>query len=266
MEQSTLPRMPFWVKMAFFLGDALLLGVALVITLEAPHPLPLNHALLLTAAVANGAILFIIPFVLEYKATVRLYEAAELRTAAEQFEDLEATQRLIHQASGQWQTVQEHCNKAVAAANDVVAKMSAERKEFESFSQQASDSERAHLRLELEKHRRMEGEWLEVLVFICDNVYAIHQAGLRSGQTAYAEQLSKFQHVIRDAVRRVGLTPHEAQAGELFDEQKHQPVDPAQPIAPGTPIAETVATGFTFQGQGIRRIIVAAQTSAPAPS
>ena len=126
--------------------------------------------------------------------------------------------------------------------------------------------ERAHLRLELEKHRRMEGEWLEVLVFICDNVYAIHQAGLRSGQTAYAEQLSKFQHVIRDAVRRVGLTPHEAQAGELFDEQKHQPVDPAQPIAPGTPIDETVATGFTFQGQGIRRIIVAAQTSAPAPS
>ncbi|MBI1840396.1 MAG: hypothetical protein HYR88_06030 [Verrucomicrobia bacterium] len=261
MDQSILPRMPLWVKMAFFLGDALLLGVALVITLEAPHPLPLNHALLLTAAVANGAILFVIPFVLEYKATVRLYEAAELRTAAEQFDELAETQRLIHQASGQWQTVQEHCNKAVAAANEIVGRMSIERKEFETFSQQASDSERAHLRLELEKHRRMDAEWLEVLVFICDNVYAIHQAGLRSGQPGYAEQLGKFQHIVRDAVRRVGLTPHEAGPGELFDDQKHQAADPAEAIAAGTPIAETVATGFTFQGQLIRRIIVAPEVS-----
>ncbi|MBM3847406.1 MAG: hypothetical protein FJ405_14135, partial [Verrucomicrobia bacterium] len=66
MDNLMFPRMPVWAKTAFFLGDALLLGVAVVILLEAPRPLPLPQAILLTAAVVNGAILFVLPFLLEY--------------------------------------------------------------------------------------------------------------------------------------------------------------------------------------------------------
>ncbi len=256
MEQSTLPRMPFWVKIAFFLGDALLLGVALVIVLEAPHPLPISHALLLTAAVANGAILFIIPFMLEYKAAVRLTEAAELRSASEQFASLEQVQHDIRLATGQWQTVQEHCLKAVEAARSISETMIEEGKAFAKFSQQAGESEKAHMRLELEKSRRKEGEWLEVLVFINDHVFALYQAGQRSGQPAYAEQLSRFQAAVRDVTRRVGLVPFEAQENEPFNPERHQLAEPDAPIPPGAVVGETIAAGYTFQGQPIRHIVV----------
>lgn len=262
MEQSTLPRMPFWVKIAFFLGDALLLGVALVIVLEAPHPLPLPHALLLTFAVANGAILFIIPFMLEYKAMVRLTEAAELRAASDQFASLEEVQKDIRLATGQWQTVQEHCLKAVAAAKEISETMIEEGKAFAQFSQKAGESEKAHMRLELEKLQRKEGEWLEVLVYICDHVFALYQAGLRSGQPAYAEQLGRFQGAIRDVARRVGLIPYEAVENEPFDDKRHQLADATVQAPAGSVVGETVATGYTFQGQAIRRIVVTLKEAA----
>ena len=99
--------------------------------------------------------------------------------------------------------------------------------------QRANDSERATLRLEVEKLRRAEADWLQVLVRMLDHVYALHQGALRSGQPMLIEQVGNFQNACRDAARRVGLTPFTANEAEPFDAQRHQLIEDERHTAPG---------------------------------
>jgi len=78
----------------------------------------------------------------------------------------------------------------------------------------------ATLRLEVEKLRRVESEWLQVAVRMLDHVYALHQGACRSGQPHLIEQVGSFQNACRDAARRVGVTPFTANEGEPFDAQR----------------------------------------------
>ncbi len=263
MDETNAPRMATWVKTVFFIGDILLLLVALLIVTEVPRPISLPYACLLVAAVAIGGILSTIPFLVEFKAMVQLAEVEGLKSSTAQLQDLERLTHQIRLATGQWQTVQEHCSKAVSSAQEIGSRMIQEGKDFAQFMEKANDSERTHLRLEIDKLRRAESEWLEVVVRICDHVYALHRAALNSGQPGLAEQLTRFQHAVRDSARRIGLVPHEAKENDLFDEQAHQLFDSNHPASPGALIAETVATGYTLQGQPIRRIVVALKETGP---
>lgn len=116
MDETNAPRMPGWVKMVFFIGDILLLLVALLIVTEVPRPISLPYACLLVTAVAVGGILSTIPFIIEYKAAVQLAEVEGLRSSTAQLQELEKLTQQIRFATGQWQTVQEHCSKAVGSA------------------------------------------------------------------------------------------------------------------------------------------------------
>ena len=257
MSEPTSFRMPPLAKTIAIVGDILLLVVAYTIVTEAPHPLPLAHALLLTAAVLGGAVMSIVPFVVEHKAAVQMEELDTLKSAAVQLTDLQQLTQQIRFASSQWQTVQENCTKTVAVATEMGGKMVEEGKAFSEFMRKTTDAEKTHLRLEIDKLKRAENDWLEVVVRICDHVFALHKAAVRSGQSGLIEQLSLFQRAVRDSARRIGLVAHEATENEPFDERLHQLVDPAQAVAAGAIIAETVATGYTMQGQPIRRIVVA---------
>src|SRR5262249_25442517 len=122
--------------------------------------------------------------------------------------------------------------------------------------QKANDSEKATLRLEIDKLRRMESEWLQVLVRMLDHVYALNLAAVRSGQPKLMEQLGNFQIACRDAARRVGLTPFAPNPSERFDAERHEVLDGnGQPAADST-ISETIATGYTFQGRLLRPALV----------
>src|SRR5207245_9616273 len=93
----------------------------------------------------------------------------------------------------------------VGTARQIAERMASEAKAFSDFMQKASDAEKGHLRLEVEKLRRSEGEWLQVLVLTLDHVYALLLAGRRSGQQNIIQQLTTFQHACRDVARKVGL-------------------------------------------------------------
>ena len=85
----------------------------------------------------------------------------------------------------------------------------------------------------------------------------MYQAGARSGQPALAKQLGHFQDACRDAARRVGLVPFIAPPGEPFDPERHQlPEGQPTPVDVAF-IADTLATGYTFQSQPLRRALVA---------
>src|SRR5439155_27045441 len=142
------------------------------------------------------------------------------------------------------------------AARQIAERMGAEVRGFAEFMEKVNDREKATLRLEVEKFRRAESEWLQVLMRMLDHVYALHVGALRSSQPALIEQVGNFQNACREAARRVGLTPFTAGQAEPFDVQRHQLAEGDSPPAAGSTVSETIAAGYTFQGRLLRPALV----------
>jgi molecular chaperone GrpE (heat shock protein) len=254
---------PKMIKWPFYLGDLALLAVAGWVVQYSSHPVQLWQVLVVISCVAAGAWLAITPFQEEYRVRAKLAESEQLTTVADQIRNFQGVGEQVMLATAQWQVVQEHCAKAVMAAGKVEEKMAGEMKDFTEFLAKANDSEKAHLRLEVDKLRRSEREWLQILVHLLDQVYALHQAGAQTGQTGLIDQLTLFQNACRDIVRRVGLTPFAAEADQLFDPEVHQLADAASMLNEHSRISHTVATGYNFQGQLIRPALVALKAIEP---
>lgn len=256
MRDLSTPKLSKW---PFYFADALLFGLAGFVVWQGKLPLGKWEILAMAACVALGALFSIWPFILEYRAAARLAETEALTSVVAQVQNIEIVAKRISEATGQWQTVNECAEKTSAAAKEIADRMTAEAKAFAEFMQQANDSEKSTLRLEVEKLHRAEGDWLQVLVRVFDHVFALHQGAVRSGHPKVVEQLTHFQNACRDAARRVGLVPFVANNAESFDPQRHQtPDQDSQPPA-GAVIAETLATGYTFQGKLVRPAIVRVQ-------
>ncbi len=248
-----------WRLLPFVVADVLLLAVAVVVVVRTPAPMVGWQAGLCAGCVALAAWFGCWPMLMDHQAAVKLAEQQGLAGTLEQIRNLEGVARQIQIATGQWQTVHEHANKVSQSAGELVDRMTKEGKAFAEAMQRANDTERAHLRLEVEKLRRSEGEWLQVVVRMLDHVYALYHAGVRSGRPALIEQLTHFQMACRDVVRRMGLVPYVAEAGEAFEARIHQLVDEKAMAAAGAKVAETVACGFTYQGQLLRPALVTLQ-------
>lgn len=249
---------PALAKWPFYLGTALLLGIAAyIVQLNAPA-LNLVQLSLVVAAVVAGALILVAPFVLEYRAALKFAEARELTDAVAQLDNLKALAQQISGATAQWQDVQSAAGKTAASAKEIAAQMTDEVANFTGFMKQANDTEKAALRLEADKARRAEGEWLQVVVRILDHIFALHQAGARSGQPELVAQLSHFQNACRDIVRRIGLTPYAVEPNEPFDGERHKLLD-AETAPAGALVGETLAAGYTYQGRLLRPALVKLQ-------
>jgi len=259
MTQPVAPKISKW---PFYLGDVLLLILATWIVYRSPEPFRAAPLFCLVASVAMGAWLCVTPFLREYRAAFQMAESGALATVVEKIKNLQAVSDQISVATAQWQILQEHSAKTALAAKEVGDRMGAEAKAFADFMQKANDNEKAHLRLEAEKLRRGEGEWLQAAVLMLDHVHALHLAGVRSGQPALMEQLASFQTACREAVRRLGLTAFEAKPDEPFNEKTHQLLEPDDKPPRHARVVETVAAGYTFQGQLVRNALVRVQPAA----
>jgi len=238
-----------------------MLGLAWFVYQQSKLPLEPFAIGAICSCVSIGAILAVLPFVLEYRMVLRLAESENLTRVVDQVQNLEDIAAQIGLATSQWQTVNDHSTKAVAAATQIGEKMSAEARAFGEFMQKATDAEKSNLRLEVDKLRRSEADWLQVLVRMLDHTFALHTAAVRSGKTSLIEQLTQFQTAQRDVARRVGLTPFIGTPGEAFDSQKHQASGGGNPESDAR-VEETIAPGYTFRGQQIRHALVSIQTEA----
>jgi len=256
MKEASDWNIPKW---PFLAANATLLLVAAAVVLRAAHPVSQNDIVIAVASVALGALLGCLPFLLEYRATKNLIEINAVTTVAEQLNDLKKYSAQIAAATDQWALVQDatkgNTEKTVAAAGEIAARMATEIHEFNEFQVKLNDTEKGALRLEVEKLRRTEGEWLQVLARILDHIFALHNAAARSGQPELAEQIGQFQNACRDVARRVGLTPFGAADGEEFDIERHR-VHGVENPPPDGQVAETLAPGLTFQGRLIRPALV----------
>jgi hypothetical protein len=240
MRDQIVPKV---TKLPFFAADAVLFGLAWFVYSQSKLPLEFVSLALLTGCVVLAAFLGIWPFLLEYRAATKVAEADALTTVLSQVQHLEKIEGQIREATGHWQTVQAESGKTVAAAKGIAEHIASEAKAFTEFMQRANDTEKAALRLENEKLRRAESEWLQVVVRMLDHVYALHQGALRSTQPALIEQTGHFQNACREVVRKVGLVPFAASQAERFDSTRHQMIAGEGKAAEGAVIAETIATG-----------------------
>jgi molecular chaperone GrpE (heat shock protein) len=250
------PMAPKLSKWPFLLSDGLLLGLAYLIFAQSRLPMSAWEVFTCALCVAVGAGCGVLPFILEYRVLTNLVMAHQLSTASSEIRNLGQFAAQISSATAQWQTVQESADKTGKSAKEIADRMTTEVNDFREFLRRANEGENSALRLEVEKLRRAESEWLQVLVRILDHVYALHQAALRSGQPALVTQIGLFQDACRDAARRVGLAPFAAASSEPFDEQRHQLIEGASKPAGGGAVDETVAAGYTFQGRMLRPALV----------
>lgn len=261
MRNLTEPQLAKW---PFFLGDVLLLGAAYFIVSQSKLGMGVWQMTFVVLCVAGGAWLAIMPFLFEYHLAMKLAEARALTTVVSQVQTLETIATQIQQATGKWYTVQESAEKTSGAAKDIADRMTAEVQAFTEFMQRANDGEKATLRLEAEKLRRMEAEWLQVVVRLLDHVYALRAGAQRSGQAKLIEQVGNFQNACYDAARRVGLTPFIANESDKFDAERHQLVEGDAKTANGAVVGETMASGYTFQGKLLRPALVRLKEAATA--
>jgi len=249
-------------KWPFFLGDAVMLGIAYFIYYDNKSPLGHWEITACGICAALGALLGVLPFVLDYRALTKAIEAEAVGTASEKIQNLERLAAQISGATNQWEHVHLQAEKTSVAAKEITERMAAEVRDFTEFMQKINEGERSTLRLEVEKLHRAENDWLQVLVHVLDHIYALHTGAARSGQPRLVEQLTHFQNACRDAARRVGLTPFAAAAGDIFDAQRHQPAGDEAPPA-GAVIAENLAPGYTLQGRVIRPALVRVGSDGP---
>jgi molecular chaperone GrpE (heat shock protein) len=253
MRDQAKPGLPKW---PFLLGDLLLIGTATIMAWRNGLPLDTGQAALVVVCVASGAALGILPFILEYRGLLKWAEAETLSSAVSELQKLEGIAAQIAAAAGHWQSVQGEAEKINTGARKITERMESEVRAFGDFMQKVNDGEKATLRLEVEKMQRVEKDWLQVSIRMLDHVYALHLGAVRSGQPNLIAQLANFQNACRDAARRVGLTPFVAEPAEAFDVKRHQLLDGQNAPAEGAIIAETLATGYTFQGRLLRAALV----------
>ncbi len=253
MLDRTTPRVTKW---PFFGGDVLLLGAALFVYAQGKLPLGAPELSLAVGCIALAAVLGVLPFILEYRAIVRIADTAALSSVVAQVQQIEKVAEQISGATARWQNAQDAAEKTVNAAKAIGERMAAEVKAFTEFMQRVTEGERNTMRLEVDKLRRGEQEWLQVLVRMLDHVHALHAGAVRSGQPNLIEQLSLFQNACREAARRVGLVPVTAALADSFDPERHQVLEGDGKPAEGARIAEMVATGYTFQGKILRPVLV----------
>lgn len=246
-------------KVPFYLAELALIAFGCALIKFAPDLFP-YWQWMAVACVVFGVVLGIIPYILDYRAMGKALEANALGAVAEKIQDLEQFTTRITAATGRWAAVQEsvgeNAEKTAATAKQIADKMSAEVREFSEFMKKMNDSEKATLRLEVEKLRRGEAEWLQLLVRILDHVFALHAAAARSNQPKVTEQIAQFHNACRGTVRRIGLASFVGEPDEPFDPERHQLADEKQKPFDGAVIAETIGAGYTFQGRLLRPAVV----------
>ncbi len=257
-------KIPKW---PFLLAQILLLGFAYFFVWLSPHPIAQWEIIACFAAATVGVIVGILPFVLDYRVMGKFIEAEALGEVADKIQNLKVVATQISSATNEWLNVHTQAEKISNGAKEISDRMGEEVRQFSDFMQKMNDSEKAALRLDAEKLRRAEGDWLQTLVHILDHIYALSSAAARSGKPELAAQIENFQNACRGTARRIGLVPFLAAPGEKLDPQKHQAANENE-TDEGAVVSETLASGYTFQGKLVRPALVKLRAAAeePAPS
>ena len=163
----------------------------------------------------------------------------------------------ISTATDQLQTAQSQADKTANLAGEITERMATEVREFTAFMQKANDGEKSTLRLEVEKLRRAEQEWLGVAVY-AGSYFVLNKAADGLGQENPSTTGAFPEHLSRDAARRVGLVA--VTARRVRRSRRNGINCPEGAVAAaGAVIEEVMASGYSFQGKLLRPVLVKLQ-------
>ena len=243
-------------KIPFILGDLILLALASWIIVDHGGLPDGSRLILVVVCILCGVIFSVLPFLFDHRADLKREEWDGMASVGEQMQHLPGLEQQIHQATGRWQGIQEECQKAVSEAAKVTQSLREESVRILEVMQSIDVAEKDHMRVELEKLKRGEGDWLQASVRVLDHVFALHRAARQSGQPKLIEQITHFQHAVLDVMRRVGLGLHEAEPKAPYDEAKHQVLEQKVDDFKEPMVAGTLAPGVSYQGRGVRLPLV----------
>ena len=118
MSDQAEPKVPKW---PFYVGDAVLLGAAYYVCSRGGVPLGHWEAALAVLCVGAATVAGVAPFVLDYRAKVKLTETRGLTTVMAQIQNLENIASQISGATGRWQEAQEQADICASRAARISA-------------------------------------------------------------------------------------------------------------------------------------------------
>ena len=240
------PRIRKW---PFFAADGLFLALAGgIVASGGDLVLEGWELLMVVVCMGLGSAFGVWPFLAEYREEARRFEAREFGSVLGQVRRLEEVGKLVSESTEQWREMAEKGELLAKAAEETAVRVREERELFREIAEKADAKERDHLRLDAEKLRRSEREWLGSLAGIMYHVFALHRAGKNSGQAKLIQQLNGFQGACLDICRRVGLSQYVVREGETFDPKIHK-AEEGRPMPKNPVVRETLAPGFSFQGR-----------------
>src|SRR5579863_9164054 len=173
---ETRSSLPLW---PFLAADALFVGTGGLLLWLGHRPLLWWEAALIVICIAAAAGSFIFPFARRNHDDQALAQARLLAQTSLKLQQLDQVAAQITGATNQWREYHEQSGKSAAEAKAVAESMSVEARKTAELLQKGNDVEKGNLRLEVEKLRRAEAEWIQIVVHILDHVFAIFQAANR---------------------------------------------------------------------------------------
>jgi len=245
------PRWPF------LFCDALFFGLAVWLGLQIKPPIEPWQAGCIFAAVALGACFAAAPFYWEYRAEAKAIEVAQLTSVAKEVNKMEDVAKQITECTGHWTQAQDASGQSIVAAKEIATQIAVDAKSFTASMAELNSSKLKSLELEVEKLKRAEQDWGNIVVAQLDLIYRLRESAILSGKEQFIETMTSFQAQCRDIARRVGLTAYDAEAGETFDPEKHQLADVDAKPDKNAKVATTKLPGFKLQGRLVRKAVVA---------
>ena len=192
MSESSAPKIEKW---PFIVGDVALLIMAWLVYYHSDPEASLGglEAFWCFACVATGAWVMVLPFLREFQAEADLTEAKELAASVEKISSVDGIARQIESATEQWLHVEDRANEINAAYREIAGKINAEAREFTEFLQKANDTEKNHLRLEVDKLGRAQGDWVKVVTGMLDHVFALNRPAGSPGRKNWCGSWTTFK-------------------------------------------------------------------------
>jgi molecular chaperone GrpE (heat shock protein) len=264
---SSNPKLPL---LPFLLADLLCVAGAFAVYQLSQRPLLPWQACLLVAFVGAATWCMLYPFIRRDSSAQAMARVKAMSECVAQINRLDAVAAQIAAATSQWQTVQEYAVRIADATKEVSTAMNEETRQFSETLQKANDAEKNHLRVEADKLRRLEVEWLQVTTRILDHIHALHTAALRSKMPTLISQIGQFQEACRDTARRVGLVTIECRPGDAYDAALQELPESESAVPAKAVVQHTLVPGISYQGRLMRKALVtvceapAADSQAPA--
>ncbi|MCD8535252.1 MAG: nucleotide exchange factor GrpE [Verrucomicrobia bacterium] len=257
------PKVPF---VPFIIADVTLLAIAFAVVLQAGKPIGLPEILLVTVCSVAGAMFMTYPFRKQFDLQVQEANAERLNLAVCRLQAVENLATRMESVTSQWNQIEKKAEESMDRTEDISRDMIQEAQSFREFLKNASSEEVQHLKLLVDKLKKAEKDWLQVIMAMMDHCTALKWAATKSGNPNLAQQISNFHFQLCEVVRQVGLTLHESHAGDNFDEELHQVGESngQQLNLSNAVIRETKSVAMKFRGVIVRKALVLVESGQPA--